>query len=119
MRLPRPLTTPSFPRLYAIIAGPTLGGRRPEEVAQALVRAGVRLIQYRDKTGSSREIFESSQAIAETIEGSHCLLFINDRADIARAVGATGAHVGQEDLPVELTRRVLAPHQVLGLSSGR
>ncbi len=117
MRAARPVTGRSLPRLYAILDRERAGSRPPEDLARALAEAGVRLIQYRDKKGSSRQIFEASQALAATLEGSGCIFIVNDRADIARLVGAAGVHLGQDDLPAELAGRVLLPGQMLGVST--
>jgi thiamine-phosphate pyrophosphorylase len=117
MRVVQRATRRSIPRLYAILDRNGSGPRPPGELARALAQAGVRLIQYRDKKGSSRQIFEASQAIAGALEGSGCIFIVNDRADIARAIGAAGVHVGRDDLPVDLARRVLLPRQMLGVST--
>ena len=94
-------------RLYAIIDPAQTGGRSAIAAAEALIRAGVRLIQYRDKRGSSREIFETGRQIAELVHHAGGAFIINDRADVALAVNADAVHLGQEDLPVELARRML------------
>jgi thiamine-phosphate pyrophosphorylase len=106
-----------IPRLYAIIDRSTTAGLSPHALAQALLSAGVRLIQYRDKKGTSLEIFEASRAIAERVRAANGIFLVNDRADIARAVEAHGVHLGQDDLPAELARHVLAPHQIIGVST--
>jgi thiamine-phosphate pyrophosphorylase len=87
------------------------------EVAAALLAAGVRLIQLRDKRASSRELFSSAQRVAECVHQSEGRFILNDRADIARAVDADGVHVGQEDLPVEMARAILAPGRWVGYST--
>jgi thiamine-phosphate pyrophosphorylase len=106
-----------LPRLYAIIERSQLGARTAPEVAELLLSAGVRLIQYRDKQGTSREIYEASVALAERAHKHKAIFIVNDRADIARAAGANGVHLGQDDLPIELARRVLAPGQIVGAST--
>jgi thiamine-phosphate pyrophosphorylase len=106
-----------LPRLYAIIERSQLGGRPAPEIAESLLSAGVQLIQYRDKQGTSREIYEACSAIAERARSHHAIFIVNDRADIARAAGASGVHLGQDDLPVKLARRVLAPKQIIGVST--
>ncbi len=105
------------PRLYAIIDREPTRGHSPAEVADILLAAGVRWIQYRDKRGSSRQLFENSLQIAERVRRERGVFIVNDRADVARAVDAEGVHVGQDDLPVELARRVLAPGKLLGTST--
>ncbi len=106
-----------LPKLYAIIDRSQTGAREPAEVAEALLAAGVRLIQYRDKHGSTREIYEACLAMAPRVRAGGGTLIVNDRADVARAVEAGGVHVGQEDLPVELARRVVGPDAWVGTST--
>jgi thiamine-phosphate pyrophosphorylase len=105
-----------IPRLYPIVDSAETGGLSPVAVSEILLAAGVRLIQYRDKRASSREIFEISRDIAARVRQWGGIFVVNDRADIARAVDA-GVHVGQEDLPVELARRVLEPGKLIGCST--
>jgi thiamine-phosphate pyrophosphorylase len=107
----------SIPRLYAIIDPARAGGRLPAVVARELFSAGVRLIQFRDKHASSRRLYETCVELKELLRDSDCSLIVNDRADVARAVDADGVHLGQDDLPVEMARRVLAPDQWIGCST--
>ena len=106
-----------IPRLYAIIDPAQAGGRSSLEVAEALLAAGVRLIQYRDKQASSRELYASAQQVAECVRPAGGIFIVNDRADIARAVDADGVHVGQDDLPVESARALLGPGKLVGYST--
>jgi len=96
-----------IPRLYAIIDPAQTGGLSPVDVADVLLAAGVRLVQYRDKRSTSRELFEIGGEIAERVRRATGVFIVNDRADVALALDADGVHVGQADLPVELARRVL------------
>ena len=106
-----------IPPLYAIIDAARAGTKSPIFIAEALLSAGVRLIQYRDKTGTSRRLYEVSLEIAGYASRAKAIFIVNDRADIARASGARGVHLGQEDLPMELARRVLDPGQWIGIST--
>lgn len=105
----KPAST-QFPiaRLYAIIDPAQAGGRTVVEVADALVSAGVTLIQYRNKRSSAREVYEDGRQIAARIGSSGGLFVVNDRADVALALEADGVHLGQEDLPVESARRLFS-----------
>ena len=107
----------ALPRLYAILDAERLGGRRLEEICRALLDGGVRLFQYRDKRGTSREMFEAVCALVPIFRKQGGLLIVNDRADVALVAGADGVHLGQDDLPVELARKVLEPGQRLGYST--
>ena len=108
-----------IPRLYAIIDPAQTAGQSAVATAEILLSAGVRLIQFRDKKASSRELFESSRLILERVRRFEGIFILNDRADVARAVEADGVHVGQEDLPVELARRVLGSGKWVGTSTHR
>ena len=94
-----------FPRLYAII-DPTLLTISELELAEELAGSGVELIQYRNKTASSRQFFENSKKLAEYLKPRGVRFIVNDRADIALLAGAGGVHVGQDDLSVEDARAV-------------
>jgi thiamine-phosphate pyrophosphorylase len=109
-----PLT---LPRLYAILDLERIGTRSVQEACETLLLAGVRLFQYRHKRGSSRQMFEGVQPLVPMIHESGGLLIVNDRADVALAAHADGVHLGQEDLPVDLARRVLAEGQYVGCST--
>ena len=106
-----------LPRLYAIIDSAQTGDLSPLAVADILLSAGVRLIQYRGKTDSSRHLFDTCNEIASSARQAGGIFIVNDRADVARLTDAGGVHVGQEDLPVEDVRRVLLPDQRVGLST--
>ena len=103
-----------FSALYAIL-DPSL---TPEPVAFArqLAEAGVQLIQLRDKRGSSRKIHEQARELM-SLQSSGVRIIINDRPDIAAIAGATGVHVGQDDLPVEDARKICRPPLWVGVST--
>jgi thiamine-phosphate pyrophosphorylase len=107
----------SIPHFYAICDAPQTGGRDAAVVCEALLAAGVRLIQYRAKRASARDLYEICCQLAGQVRRAEGIFIVNDRADIARAVEADGVHLGQEDLPVELARRVLAPGKWVGYST--
>ena len=106
-----------IPRLYAIIDPARAGGRLPLEIARELSTAGVRLIQLRDKLASSRRLYQTCVELKELLRDSGCCLVVNDRADVARATDADGVHLGQDDLPVEMARGILAPGKWIGCST--
>jgi thiamine-phosphate pyrophosphorylase len=106
-----------LPRLYAIIDPAQTRELESVLVADLLLSAGVRLIQYRGKQDSSRVMFEASCAIAGRVRQAEGIFIVNDRADVALLSAADGVHVGQDDLSVELARRVLAAGQRVGLST--
>jgi len=106
-----------FPRLYAIIDAAQTQGRSPQLLSQLLLDVGVKLIQYRDKQSSPREVYEVSRELARQAASQGGLLIVNDRADIALAAGAGGVHVGQDDLPPDLARKILGGGKLVGFST--
>ncbi|MBE2212706.1 MAG: thiamine phosphate synthase [Opitutaceae bacterium] len=86
-----------------------------DHVAAAL-DGGVSVVQHRDSTPGKRRLYETARALRELTRARGVPLIINDHLDLALAVEADGAHVGQGDLPVAAARRVLGPGRLLGLS---
>ena len=80
------------------------------------VMAGVRVVQYRKKDAPSGVMYREAHEIAELCAGSATRLIINDRVDIALAVGADGVHIGQDDLPYPVARRLLGPERIIGVT---
>jgi len=74
-------------------------------------------MQLRAKDLLTRDFLAVAQKIREICQCHGCLLIINDRADIALAVDADGVHVGQEDLPLAVARKVVGPRKLIGVST--
>lgn len=106
-----------FPRLYAIVDAARLGSRSLGEFSEELIAGGVRLFQYRDKRAAPRALYEAGRSMAERVHAAGGVLIINDRPDVAWACGADGVHLGQEDLPAELARRMIPAGMVIGAST--
>ncbi|AIG73365.1 MULTISPECIES: thiamine phosphate synthase [Amycolatopsis] len=91
------------------------------EFADAALAGGVDIIQLRDKTGGApieaKHEIAALEVLAEACEKHDKLLAVNDRADVALAVGAHVLHLGQDDIPVSLARRVLGDDVVIGRST--
>jgi thiamine-phosphate pyrophosphorylase len=105
-----------LPRLYVILDAGLL--TVPEaQCAQELADAGVRLLQYRNKQASARELFESSKKLVSLLGPLKVSVVVNDRADVAALAGANGVHVGQEDLGVEKARHVVGTEKLVGAST--
>jgi thiamine-phosphate pyrophosphorylase len=105
-----------LPRLYVILDAALL--TVPEtECAQRLAAAGVRLLQYRNKGASARELFESSKRLSSLLISQGVTFVVNDRTDVAWAAGASGVHCGQEDLGAEAARSVIGAGKLLGVST--
>ncbi|WP_410618299.1 thiamine phosphate synthase [Amycolatopsis sp. cmx-8-4] len=87
--------------------------------ADAALSGGVDIIQLRDKTGALEAAGEIAalEVLAEACERHGALLSVNDRADVALAVGADVLHLGQDDIPVPLARRIVGDDVVIGRST--
>ncbi len=84
-------------------------------IAEKAILGGVDVIQLRDKNGMTRETLKIAQRLRKKIP--HRILFImNDRVDLALASGCDGVHLGQEDLPCEMARKILGPDRLIGIS---
>jgi len=105
-----------LPPLYVILDAALLTTSELD-VAKQLTDAGVRLLQYRNKRGSSRELLQASSALAAELVPAGARFFVNDRPDVAYLSGANGVHVGQHDLPVAESRAVLGSSKFLGVST--
>ncbi|MCE2395820.1 thiamine phosphate synthase [Candidatus Poribacteria bacterium] len=87
------------------------------ELAEMAIEGGADTIQFRQKDRSTRELVESAQAVQAVCAKRGISLIVNDRADIALAVGAAGAHFGQDDLPIVAGRRILSADMIIGASA--
>ncbi len=102
--------------LYVILDPGASGGRDLVALADAVLAAGARWLQLRAKETTTRELTALARRLAERARAAGGVLIVNDRLDVALAVGAAGVHLGQDDLPASEARR-LAPGLVLGVSS--
>lgn len=93
-------------------------GRAHEEMTAAAVAGGATIVQLREKTLTTRQFVETAERAREIARQAGVPLIINDRVDVALAVDADGVHVGPDDLPVALARRLLGPHKIVGASAG-
>jgi thiamine-phosphate pyrophosphorylase len=84
---------------------------------EAALRGGLKLVQYRAKSADDRSRFQEAQALRSLCTQYGALLIVNDRVDLALAVEADGVHLGQEDLPVEVARRLLGSQRLIGRST--
>ena len=92
-------------------------GSLTEAVEQAIL-GGCTVVQLREKTLSSLEFYEIAMEIRQLTQKHNIPLIINDRIDIALAVGADGVHIGQRDIPAAVARRIIGDDMALGVSAG-
>ena len=86
------------------------------ELAALAAHNGATIIQYRDKTASTRQMIDQARAIVEALKGTGVPMVINDRVDVAMATGADGVHLGADDMDAETARRLLGPDALIGLT---
>ncbi|MBI2328657.1 MAG: thiamine phosphate synthase, partial [Chloroflexi bacterium] len=103
--------------LYVIIDTEALKGRSHIEVARQAIGGGARTIQLRDKVQSKKRLLPIAQQL-RTLCTEHAVLFImNDYLDMALGADADGLHLGQDDLPLKVARRLLPLGKILGGSA--
>lgn len=100
--------------LYLILPC-SVGARPAQEIAAAAIAGGVDVVQLRDKRASDSQVVASARAL-RALSGS-ALVIVNDRPDLARAAGADGVHLGQDDLAVDEARRIVGPGALVGIST--
>jgi thiamine-phosphate pyrophosphorylase len=107
-----------IPRLYAIVDSDVCAdaGRLPLDTALAYFAAGVRLLQIRAKRASGRDLLALVDAVMAPARRRGAEVIVNDRVDVAASATA-GVHVGQDDLPPALARRLLGPGALIGCST--
>ena len=102
--------------LYLVTDRGLCGQRSVENVVELAVRGGATYVQLREKDLSTRLFIEQALRIKNFLTPLGVPLIINDRLDVALAVGAEGIHVGQDDMPYEIARKLLGSKAIIGLS---
>lgn len=87
------------------------------QLAELAIQGGTDTIQFRQKQGTTRELVDIAQQMQEICTRYNVPLIVNDRADIALAVGAEGTHFGQDDMQVAIGRRILSTETIIGASA--
>ncbi|MEM9804723.1 MAG: thiamine phosphate synthase [Cyanobacteria bacterium P01_D01_bin.56] len=86
-------------------------------IVEAALKGGVDIVQYREKSADDEIRLQLAAQLKDLCHRYHSLFIVNDRVDIAAAVGADGVHLGQQDLPMEAARRILGPWPIVGRST--
>lgn len=103
--------------IYLVTDDGCLQGRALIDCVREALEGGVTLVQYRAKTASSAEMYNEALQLKALCDSFNVPLIINDRLDIAMAVGAAGVHLGQDDLPCAAARRILGEEYLIGVSA--
>ena len=103
--------------IYLVTDEACLHGRPLLECVEEALTAGVTLVQYRAKAADGGVLYAEACRLKELCDKYGVPLIINDRLDIALAVGAAGVHLGQDDLPCAVARRLLGEDFIIGVSA--
>lgn len=103
--------------LYLITDRKLTGGRDLLAVLEQALDGGVKAIQLREKDLSGKELFALAERLAKLCQRYQAKLFINDRVDVALAVGAAGVHLGETSMPVAEVRALLGAQRSIGVST--
>ncbi|MDQ7842320.1 MAG: thiamine phosphate synthase [Armatimonadota bacterium] len=104
--------------VYVITDRSIGGGRSHEEMVAAAIAGGATIVQVREKRLPTRAFVEAVARARAVAVAAGIPLIVNDRVDVALAVDADGVHVGPDDLPVAVARRLLGRHKIVGASAG-
>jgi thiamine-phosphate pyrophosphorylase len=105
------------PRIYVILDIATVGKRNLGQITRACVVAGATMIQLREpKHTITKQWLSDAQKIKKAISDQRVKLIINDRADVAMAINADGIHIGKEDIPLKIARRILGDDKIIGVT---
>ncbi len=100
---------------FYMITDAALTRRGTEDDVRRAVEAGCRIVQYRVKDLDTRSMVEEARALRGVCM-DRALFLVNDRVDVALAVDADGVHIGQDDMPFHIARRLLGPERIIGLT---
>ncbi len=103
--------------LYVITDTNLSRGRSHREIIAAAIRGGATMVQYREKNASTRQMVDEAFVLRDLCREHNLPFIVNDRVDVALAVDADGVHVGQDDMPASLARRLIGPEKILGVSA--
>jgi thiamine-phosphate pyrophosphorylase len=103
--------------IYLVTDDGCLQGRALIDCVREALEGGVTLVQYRAKTAASAEMYAEALQLQALCDSFKVPLIINDRLDIAMAVGAAGVHLGQDDLPCAAARKILGEDYIIGVSA--
>jgi thiamine-phosphate pyrophosphorylase len=107
----------TIPRLCLVTDRHATAGRDLVDVVERALHAGLPAVQLRDKDLDGRTLFALAERLRAATVRTGALLFVNDRVDVAAAVGADGVQLGHASLPVEVARRLLPRGRLIGQST--
>jgi len=106
-------------KIYFITPDPLPDTQALRALVKGVIRGGVGIVQYRAKGLSTAQMVQDAAALVQLTRPAGIPLIINDRLDVALAVGADGVHVGADDMPVDISRRIMGPRAIVGVTCER
>jgi thiamine-phosphate pyrophosphorylase len=103
--------------LYVILDRGASRGRDLGDLLEAVLAGGCRMVQLREKEWPSGRLLPLARRLRARCAAAGATFIVNDRVDLALAVGADGVHLGQDDLPASAARQLLRPGMILGVST--
>jgi len=103
--------------LYLVTDRSLSRGKTTLEIVKAGVAGGVTCVQLREKDCSTRQFIEEALSVKKYLKENNIPLIINDRLDVAQAVGADGVHLGQTDMPLQMAKEILKNSMIIGISA--
>lgn len=103
--------------LYLVTDRELSRGRPTEAIVSAAVKGGVSCVQLREKGCTTREFIRQARRLKVLLQPSKVPLIVNDRIDVALAVGAEGVHLGQSDMPLRYARKIVGRDMIIGISA--
>jgi thiamine-phosphate diphosphorylase len=105
---------PRLLRVYVVTDSRLSQGRSTVDVVRAVVAGGARAIQLREKQWTDRQLLDTGREIRAITRRAGALFIVNDRVDLAMALEADGVHLGQDDMPIHIARKILGPSKIIG-----
>lgn len=103
--------------LYLVTDRNLMSTNNLETAVENAINGGVTMVQIREKSASSLEFYEQAIRIKKLTGRYSIPLVVNDRIDIALAIGADGIHIGQNDIPASVARKIIGKNMLLGVSA--
>lgn len=103
-------------RLYLVTDSNLTKGKSLEHIVEQAVLGGVTMVQLREKEADTKDFYHTALRLKKCLSKYKIPLIINDRIDIALACDAEGIHIGQNDMPCDIARKILGPNKIIGLS---
>lgn len=103
--------------LYLVTDRGLARGRSSRDIVREAIAGGITCVQLREKDCDTRRFIDEARILMELLQPAGIPLIINDRLDVALAVGATGVHLGQKDMAITDARRIAGPGLIIGISA--